>query len=512
MPLKPVVLCILDGWGLRDATESNAPALARTPHFDRIMRTCPNAKLAASGEDVGLPPGQMGNSEVGHTNIGAGRVVWMDLPKINHAIAEGTFFSNAALTKFMVKLRQSGGTAHLLSLLSDGGVHSHENHVAALARVLSGAGIPVAIHAFLDGRDVPPKSARAGVERFLDTIHALPNVRIATLCGRFFAMDRDNRWDRVEKAFRLLTDGDGAAFPTAPDAIDTSYGNAITDEFLEPANIDGFAGMMDGDGLVCVNFRADRAREILSSLLDPDFSAFDRSAAPAFAATLGMVSYSDHLDRFMPAMFPPEEIINTLGEWVAAHGKRQLRLAETEKYPHVTFFMNGGIESPDPGEDRYMAQSPKVRTYDLKPEMSAEEVSGKLVEGIAGDYDLIIVNFANPDMVGHTGSLDAAIAACEAVDRALGQALGALSHHGGAMLVTADHGNCEQMIDPATGGPHTAHTTNPVPVILVQEGDEALDCVIADGRLGDLAPTVLHLMDLPHPAEMAGRSLLRAPS
>ena len=303
----------------------------------------------------------------------------------------------------------------------------------------------------------------------------------------------------------------GARFDDPLSAIDAAYAAGTTDEFVEPAVIGDYPGMMDGDGLVAANFRADRMREVLGALLDPAFDAFDRSAAPAFAATLGMVAYSKELDRFLPAMFPPEEIVNTLGEWLARHAKRQLRLAETEKYPHVTYFLNGGVEDPDPGEERWMAPSPKVRTYDMQPEMSAREVTDKLVEAIGDDYDLIVVNYANPDMVGHTGSLDAAIKACEAVDEGLGRALDALRTKGGAMLVTADHGNAEQMIDPETGGPHTAHTTNRVPLVLVQYGDEALDCELADGRLGDLAPTILHLMDLDQPPEMTGRSLLRRP-
>jgi 2,3-bisphosphoglycerate-independent phosphoglycerate mutase len=324
-------------------------------------------------------------------------------------------------------------------------------------------------------------------------------------------MDRDKRWDRVERAFRLLADGEGQRFDDPLAAIDAAYAAGVTDEFVEPAVIGDYPGMLDGDGLASANFRADRMREILGALLDPGFDAFDSSAAPQFAATLGMVAYSKQLDRFLPAMFPPEEIVNTLGEWLAVNGKRQFRLAETEKYPHVTYFMNGGIEDPDKGEERYMAPSPKVRTYDMQPEMSAAEVTEKLVAAIRDDYDLIVVNYANPDMVGHTGSLEAAIAACEAVDAGLGRALAALKEKGGAMLVTADHGNCEVMIDPKTGGPHTAHTTNRVPLILVQEGPEALDCVLAVGRLADIAPTILHLMDLDQPGEMTGRSLLRRP-
>lgn len=508
MPHAPVILCILDGWGLSDSREGNAPVLARTPNFDRIWETCPHSTLSASGEDVGLPPGQMGNSEVGHTNIGAGRVVWMDLPKINRAIEDGSFFKTPALVEFLVKMKQSGGTAHLTGLLSPGGVHSHQDHMAALVRILSGAGIPVAVHAFLDGRDVGPKSARAAMEMFYVDVGAMPGVRIASICGRFFAMDRDKRWERVERAYRMMAAGEGVSFADPLAAIDAAYAADQTDEFVEPMVHGEYAGMKDGDGLICANFRADRAREYLSAFLDPAFDGFATGPRPAFAATLGMVSYSDAHDAWMPAMFPPDEIINTLGEWMAVNGKRQLRLAETEKYPHVTFFLNGGVETPDPGEDRVMTPSPKVRTYDLQPEMSAGEVTEKLVAGIAGGYDLIVVNFANPDMVGHTGSLKAAMAACEAVDAGLGQALAALKATGGAMLVTADHGNCEVMIDPATGGPHTAHTTNLVPLVLVQAGPGTRDVGLAGGRLADLAPTILDLMGVAQPPEMTGRSLL----
>ena len=511
MAHHPVVLCILDGWGLRQDAENNAPVLAETPNFDRIRSSCPSSQLAASGEDVGLPAGQIGNSEVGHTNIGAGRVVWMDLPRINNAIQDGSFFSNPALIDFMARMKATGGTAHILGLLSPGGVHSHQSHIAILARVLSGAGIPVAVHAFLDGRDVAPRSGFDAMEQFVRDTTGMPRVRVATVCGRFYAMDRDKRWDRVERAFRLIADGEGSPFDSPGAPIQAGYDTDVTDEFIEPANIGAFPGILDGDGLIAANFRADRMREILGAFLDPDFDAFDVQGRPRIAATLGMVSYSDQIDQWMPAMFPPEEIVNTLGEWVAAHGLRQFRLAETEKYPHVTFFLNGGIETPDPGEDRYMAPSPKVRTYDMAPEMSAAEVADQLVGAIESDYDLIVVNFANPDMVGHTGSLPAAIAACEAVDQALGRALEALAETGGAMLVTADHGNCEMMVDPETGGPHTAHTTNPVPLVLVQYGDQSVDCALADGRLGDLAPTILHLMGVEQPPEMTGETLLRRP-
>lgn len=502
---KPVVLCILDGWGLRAETANNAVALADTPNFDRVMRDCPNAQLAAHGPDVGLPVGQMGNSEVGHTNIGAGRVVWMDLPKINNAIDDGSFHTNAALLKFADTLKQTGGTAHLAGLASPGGVHAHQNHFVEAAKVLREAGVPVVVHAYLDGRDVAPKSADTQIASLQS---ALPDgATIGTVCGRFFAMDRDNRWERVQQAFDLMTSGVGKTAVSAVEAIEAAYRDGETDEFVSPTAIDDYAGMKDNDGLLFLNFRADRAREILAALADPAFDGFDASTRPDFAAICGMVEYSDKHNVYMDVMFPSEEIVNTLGHWVSSHGLKQYRLAETEKYPHVTFFMNGGEETPESGEERYVAPSPKVKTYDMQPEMSAAEVTDHLVDAIRGQvYDLIIVNYANPDMVGHTGDLRAAMDACEAVDQGVGQALAALDDVGGAMILTADHGNCETMVDPETGGPHTAHTLNPVPVVLIggPDGTRLRD----GGRLGDLAPSLLTLMNLPIPPEMTGNSLI----
>jgi len=509
----PVILMILDGWGLAEAGPGNAPHLARTPNFDRIWRDCPRAALSASGEDVGLPAGQMGNSEVGHTNIGAGRVVWMDLPRIDSAIADGSFAANPALGRFAGRLLASGGAAHLMGLMSPGGVHSHQRHMAEAARLLAARGAPVRLHLFLDGRDVPPKSA---LGQITDLEHDLAGVgQIATVTGRFHAMDRDRRWERVEAAFDVIVSGRGEHAATAAEAVTAAYERGETDEFVLPTAIGGYSGAGDGDGLMFINFRADRAREILGALVDPEFDGFDAAARPAFAARLGMVEYSGRLNALMEAMFPAVGIVNTLGQWVSAHGKRQLRLAETEKYPHVTFFLNGGVESPDALEDRTMAPSPKVRTYDLAPEMAAAEVTGHLTAAIRARTglipDLIVVNYANPDMVGHTGSIPAAIAACEAVDHGLGVVLKALEETGGAMLVTADHGNCEVMIDPATGGPHTAHTTNPVPLVLVERGPHARGWRVRDGRLADLAPTLLALMGLAQPPEMTGASLLTGP-
>ncbi|MBK1635334.1 2,3-bisphosphoglycerate-independent phosphoglycerate mutase [Rhodovulum adriaticum] len=502
---KPVILCILDGWGIGPTPEGNAPFQADTPNFDRLMATCPHAQLTTHGPDAGLPSGQMGNSEVGHTNIGAGRVVAMDLGQIDLAIEDGSFFENAALNDFIARLKETGGTAHLMGLVSDGGVHGHITHILAATRHIAGAGVPVAIHAITDGRDVAPKSAG----RFIaDLDAALPEgAHVASVIGRYYAMDRDNRWERVQLAYHAMANGLGEEVNTPLDAVTAAYERGETDEFIEPSVIGDAPGMRDGDGLFCLNFRADRAREILRAFAQPDFNDFETGKRPQFAAILGMVEYSDAHNAWLTTVFPKREIVNTLGEWIAKQGLRQFRLAETEKYPHVTFFLNGGKEVPEEGEDRFMPPSPKVATYDLQPEMSAAQVTDKLIEAIEAAYDLIVVNYANPDMVGHSGILPAAIKACEAVDAGLGRALDALEKAGGAMIVTADHGNCETMIDPETGGPHTAHTLNPVPVILVG-GPEGAH--LRDGRLSDLAPTVLALMNLPQPPEMTGQSLIGA--
>jgi 2,3-bisphosphoglycerate-independent phosphoglycerate mutase len=502
---KPVVLCILDGWGLNPDTSANAPALAATPNFDRIWADCPHATLMTHGRDVGLPSGQMGNSEVGHTNIGAGRIVAMDLGMIDLAIEDGDFAAKPALRQFIAALQASGGTAHVAGLASPGGVHSHMSHIVEAARVIAAEAIPVAVHAITDGRDVPPRS---GADQVAALEAALPKgARIVTVTGRYFAMDRDNRWERVEKAYRAIVEGKGErrSDVSAPEAIRGCYAEDVTDEFVPATVLDGYAGMKDGDGLFFVNFRADRAREILQAIGDPGFAHFDVSERPKLVARLGMVDYSTAHDAYMTAVFPKQKIANTLGAWIAKQGLTQFRLAETEKYPHVTFFLNGGKEEPEPGEDRAMPPSPKVATYDLQPEMSAAEVTDRFVEAIERGYDLIVTNYANPDMVGHTGDLQAAIRACEAVDRGLGRVLEALEKAGGAMIVTADHGNCETMVDPVTGGPHTAHTTNPVPVIVVG-GPPGLR--LRDGRLADLAPTLLDIMGIVKPPEMTGESLL----
>jgi 2,3-bisphosphoglycerate-independent phosphoglycerate mutase len=446
----------------------------------------------------------MGNSEVGHLNIGAGRVVMQDLPRINDAVASGEIKSATALRTLVQALKHSGGTCHLLGLVSPGGVHSHQDHVAALAAILTEQGVPAVVHALTDGRDTPPKSAADDLKRLAA---ALPSsVPVATVIGRYYAMDRDKRWDRVAKAYNAIVEAEGPRFADAQSAITDAYARDLSDEFVVPSVIANYAGIKDGDGVLCFNFRADRVREILGAMLDPSFTGFARRRSVRFAAAVGMTQYSNDLDRLMGTIFPPQAFPNILGEVTAAANRTQLRMAETEKYPHVTYFLNGGREEPFPGEDRIMVPSPKVATYDLQPEMSAPELTAKAVEAIdSGKYDLIILNYANPDMVGHTGDLAAAIKAVETVDTGLGKISEAIQRSGGALLVTADHGNCEMMRDPATGGPHTAHTTNPVPLLLQGGGDVTL----ADGRLADLAPTLLDLMQLPKPAEMTGMSLQR---
>ena len=502
-PPRPVMLVILDGWGWREEEADNAVRQAQTPNFDRLWAAGPRAFLRTSGLDVGLPDGQMGNSEVGHLNIGAGRVVMQELPRISQAVADGSLARNPALLALIETLRRTGGACHLMGLVSPGGVHSHQDHAAALARLLADARVPVHLHACTDGRDTPPLSG-AG---YLATLQsALPEgARIATVSGRYYAMDRDNRWPRVEKAWRAMALGEGPSFADVPSAMDAAYGGDVTDEFVVPTVIGAYRGMADGDALLCFNFRADRVREILAAFLDPDFAGFARPRVPRLGAAAGMTRYSDALAPLMETLFASQPMDGLLGEVVAGAGLQQLRLAETEKYPHVTYFLDGGQEAELPGEDRVMVPSPQVATYDLQPEMSAPELTAKAVEAIgSGRYDLVVLNFANPDMVGHTGSLPAAIKAVETVDAGLGRIGGAVENAGGALLVIADHGNCEMMRDPETGGPHTAHTTNPVPVLLAGRPDAAL----RDGRLADVAPTLLALLGLPQPAAMTGRSLL----
>ena len=503
MATRPVMLVILDGFGWREETADNAVRLAKTLTFTHLWESCPHAFLRPSGRDVGLPEGQMGNSEVGHLNIGAGRVVKQELVRIGDAVADGSIARASAFTALVDALKQSGGTCHLIGLVSPGGVHSHQDHGAALAKYLHDAGIKTVVHAITDGRDTPPQSAAGDLKRLQE---ALPqDVPVATVIGRYFAMDRDKRWDRVSQAYAAIADAEGTRVATPQAAIEAAYAAGKFDEFVPASVIGDYAGMKDGDGILCFNFRADRVREILAALLDPNFDGFPRARTLKLAAAVGMTRYSDALAPFLGVLFAPELMTNLLGEVVADAGKTQLRMAETEKYPHVTYFLNGGREIAYTGEDRIMVPSPKVATYDLQPEMSAPELTDKAVEAIdGGKYDMIVLNFANPDMVGHTGVLAAAIKAVETVDTGLGKIADAIRRQGGALLVTADHGNCELMKDPETGGPHTAHTTNPVPILLMAGGAKTLQ----DGRLADLAPTMLALLGIKQPAEMTGHSII----
>lgn len=500
---RPVMLVILDGFGWREDSSDNAVQQAHTPVFDALWENGPRSFLRTCGEDVGLPNGQMGNSEVGHLNIGAGRVVMQELPRITTAIQDGSVARSSAMTSFIDTLKKTGGTCHLLGLVSPGGVHAHQDHAAALARMVADAGVPVAFHVFTDGRDTPPRSAQG----YLETLRAaLPDsVKIATVSGRYYAMDRDKRWDRVEKAYNVMVSAEGPKAATAQDVITKAYQADISDEFVEPTVLDGYTGMKDGDGLLSFNFRADRIRQLLDAMLEPGFDGFARHKVVKFSTILGMTHYSDTLAERLTVLFPPDSLENILGEVVSRAGRTQLRMAETEKYPHVTYFLNGGREKLFEGEDRIMVPSPKVATYDLQPEMSAPELTDKAVAAIeSGQYDLIVLNFANPDMVGHTGVLKAAIKAVETVDTGTGRIIEALKKQNGSLLVTADHGNCETMKDPETGVPHTAHTLNVVPLVAFGVGNKTLK----DGRLADLAPTLLDMMGLPKPDDMTGTSLL----
>jgi len=507
MPPRPALLCILDGWGFRpDHAEDNAIAAARTPNYTRLLKECPHALLETSGNAVGLPKGQMGNSEVGHMNIGAGRIVAQDLPRIDVAIEDGSIARRPALLELIAKAKETKGAAHVMGLLSPGGVHSHQDHIAALVKILSQAGVPVFVHAFLDGRDTPPKSARGFLEKFLADIQDLAGVRLATLSGRYYGMDRDKRWDRVEKCYEAIVDAKARRFSDVFAALEDSYAGGVTDEFVVPCVLGDYAGVEDGDVLLFANFRADRAREISTALLDKGFDGFTRHRLAQFAAATGLTEYSESLKSLMTAIFPPEDVRETLGEVIAEHHMKQLRIAETEKYAHVTFFLNGGREDQFAGEDRILVPSPKVATYDHKPEMSAYQVTEKLEEAIASSkYDLIVCNYANPDMVGHTGVMDAAVKAVDTIDECLGRLRSALEKAGGLMLLTADHGNIEMMKDPKTHEPHTAHTTLDVPIVALGAPKDAR---LKNGRLADVAPTMLELMGIQKPALMTGHSLL----
>ncbi len=503
---RPLVLCILDGWGHRTETTDNAIALGHTPNWDRLLANCPHTLIETSGSYVGLPAGQMGNSEVGHMNLGAGRVVMQDLPRIDSAVTDGSLAANPALIQFIRTLNAKGGAAHIMGLMSPGGVHSHQNHITSITRTISATGIPVIVHALLDGRDTPPTSGKEFTARFLHDIQDLPNVRIGVVSGRYYAMDRDQRWERIEKAFEAIVNGKALVSTDALTAIQDSYENGKSDEFVQPVVMVGYNGIQENDGLFMANFRADRAREILTALAVPEFTGFARTRLPVLSARLGMVEYSKELNAFYPALFPPQELVGLLGELIAKAGMTQLRIAETEKYAHVTFFFNGGEESIYQKEKRILIPSPKVATYDLQPEMAAPQVTDELVAAIeSNEFDVVICNYANGDMVGHTGILPAAIQAAEAVDIALGRVESAVKKMGGILLITADHGNCEMMCDPVTGEPHTAHTVGKVPLVLVNTGWVKH---LAEGCLADIAPTMLALLGVPQPLEMTGNSLL----
>jgi len=509
---RPVALIILDGWGLAPACDSNAVTCAATPCLDALLARWPHGQLLCFGEAVGLPEGQMGNSEVGHLNLGAGRVVYQDITRINQAIRQGQLAANPALGRAFSRVRASGGTLHLLGLLSDGGVHSLQVHLYALIAQARAAGVErIAVHAFLDGRDTPPDSGAGYLRELQEFLSDQPGAMVATVSGRFWAMDRDKRWDRVEKAWRALVGGQGLMASDPVAAVDAAYGRGESDEFVTPtvisANGQPRARVADGDAVVFFNFRADRARELTWAFNSPDFDGFDVSDRPKLVDYVCLTQYDEHLA--VPVAFPPQDLRDTLAEVVAQAGLRQLHIAETEKYAHVTFFLNGGREEPFPGEDRVLVPSPQeVATYDQKPAMSAPEVTDAVLARIAsGAYDLIVMNYANGDMVGHTGIMAAAVAAVETVDRCLARVMPAVLEAGGVALITADHGNAEQMQD-EHGGPYTAHTVaNPVPAILVAPGREGVR--LADGALCDVAPTLLELMGLPAPAAMTGRSLIR---
>jgi 2,3-bisphosphoglycerate-independent phosphoglycerate mutase len=503
---KPVLLLILDGWGHRDDPADNALALARIPHWRALWERCPHTLVHTEGRHVGLPDGQMGNSEVGHMNLGAGRIVYQDLTRVDAAIEDGSFFANPELVAACVAAREGNHVLHVMGLLSPGGVHSHERHVFAMLELARREQVPqVAVHAFLDGRDMPPRSAQPSLGALQQHCDALGNARIASISGRYYAMDRDQRWERVHRAWDVIVNAqsDYRALD-AQAALAAAYARGENDEFVAPTVIEGAQPVEDGDAVVFMNFRADRARQLTAAFVAPAFDGFD-ARRPQLSRFVCLTEY----DASLPAAvaFAPDDLAHTLGEVLAAHGLSQLRIAETEKYAHVTFFFSGGREAPYPGEERILIPSPKVATYDLQPQMSCPELTAQLVDAIrAQRFDVIVCNIANPDMVGHTGDLQAAIAAAEAVDAALGAITEAVHAVAGAMLVTADHGNLEMMRDPGTGQPHTAHTVGPVPLVYVGARDVTLR---EGGALRDVAPTLLDLLGLPQPAEMTGTSLLR---
>jgi 2,3-bisphosphoglycerate-independent phosphoglycerate mutase len=503
---KTLALLILDGWGYRENPENNAILAAHTPVLDELCNTYPNTLISGSGLDVGLPEGQMGNSEVGHVNLGAGRVVYQDFTKITKAIADGEFQHNPVLVESIDKAVTAGKAVHLMGLLSPGGVHSHEDHIFAAIELAAQRGAKaIYLHAFLDGRDTPPRSAQASLEK-ADAVFAQCGVgKTATLVGRYYAMDRDNRWDRVEPAYRMLTEGVAQhSASSAVEGLNTAYARDENDEFVQPTVIGDPVAMQAGDAVIFMNFRADRARQLAHTFVDETFTGFDRGTALNLSSFVMLTEYESNLD--IPCAYPPEELKNVLGDWLAQHDKTQLRISETEKFAHVTFFFSGGKEDEYPGEKRILIPSPDVATYDLQPEMNSELLTDNLVAAIeSGDYDVVICNYPNGDMVGHTGNFDAAVKACEAVDRSIGRVVEALQAHGGECLITADHGNAEQMQDPNTGQAHTAHTSEPVPFIYV--GRPAT--FRTDGTLSDVAPTMLHLLGMEQPAEMTGQPIMR---
>lgn len=510
---KPVVLLILDGWGHREDPTDNALAMADLPNWRRLWAERPHTLIHTEGRHVGLPDGQMGNSEVGHMNLGAGRIVYQDLTRIDAAIEDGSFFANPELRAACAAANASGGTLHVMGLMSPGGVHSHEAHIFAMLALAAREGVArVAVHAFLDGRDMPPQSAEPSLRALQAQCEAVGNARVATVGGRYFAMDRDQRWDRLRKAWDAIVDAKAEhAAPDALTALRAAYARGENDEFVAPTVLDGAQPMRDGDAVVFMNFRADRARQLTAAFVSETFDGFAPPQAPARRLALSRFVCLSEYDAKLPApvAFATDDLRNTFGDWLAAHGKAQLRIAETEKYAHVTFFFSGGREASYPGEERILVPSPKVATYDLQPEMSCPEVTEKLTAAIgSGRFDAVVCNIANPDMVGHTGVLSAAIRAAEAVDAAIGQIERAVRAAGGALLITADHGNLEMMRDPDTGQPHTSHTVGPVPFVYV--GGRAGARLRSGGALRDVAPTMLDLLGLPVPPEMSGRSLLAA--
>ena len=502
----PHVLVIMDGIGHREEVKDNAFLAAQRPNLNAMQAKHPHSLISGSGEDVGLPDGQMGNSEVGLMNVGAGRVLYQDFTRITKDIRTGAFFEHEVLVDAVEKAKAAGGVVHIMGLLSQGGVHSHEDHIVAMAELALKRGAKVCLHAFLDGRDTPPKSAQPSLQK-LDALFAqYPGQgRIATLIGRYFAMDRDNRWDRVEQAYRLLTEGEAArTAATAVEGLEQAYAAGESDEFVKATRIGGLAKVQDGDSVVFMNFRADRAREITKAFVEKDFTGFERKTVPALSKFVMLTRYQASIDA--PVAYMPETLVNSIGEYLSGLGKTQLRIAETEKYAHVTFFFSGGREDEYPGEKRILIPSPNVATYDLKPEMSAYEVTDELVAAInSGEFDLLVVNYANGDMVGHTGVFEAAVKAVEAVDACLGRVYEAVMAKKGHMLITADHGNVEQMQDYVSGQVHTQHTTELVPFIYVGPAAAVID---EGGVLADVAPTLLTLMNLPVPAEMQGRNLI----